>query len=84
MGFVIGAFPPWVYWSRWVSDDATGLKVRPVFWNTILLLCGVAGLLLFLVTPSFVGGLLLTLLFVGVPLDCTSTNAMSACPNRAK
>ncbi len=68
MGFVIGTFLLWIHWSRWVSDDSTGLKVRPVFWNTILLLCGIAGLLLFLITPSFWGGLFLTALFIGVPL----------------
>jgi type II secretory ATPase GspE/PulE/Tfp pilus assembly ATPase PilB-like protein len=68
MVLVLGLFFGWAWLGKWVSEDARGLKVRPVFWNTLMLLCGLGALLLFLTIPSYGFGFLVGLLGCGVPL----------------
>jgi general secretion pathway protein E len=52
---VLGVFAAWGYSAWWVDEDSRLLKVRPEFWNTMMLLGGIVGFVLALITPSFVG-----------------------------
>ena len=58
----------WLYYSNWVHEDSRGLKVRPDFWNSCMLIGGVLAVLAAIVMPNFIlgtGGLALAL---GLPL----------------
>ncbi len=67
MLLVIGMFLGWVALSKWVDDDARGLKVRPAYWNTLMLVGGLFALLLFLTVPKFGVGFFVALLGCGIP-----------------
>ncbi|WLD13809.1 GspE/PulE family protein [Planctellipticum variicoloris] len=51
--YLVGLFFLWVWTCRWIDEDAHGLKVRPMFWNTIALFGGTAGFVLALCMPAF-------------------------------
>lgn len=61
-------FTLWMYYSNWVHEDSRGLKVRPEYWNSLMLVGGVVAVLAGLLMPNFTlgaGGLALAL---GCPL----------------
>ncbi|WP_437191041.1 GspE/PulE family protein [Planctomicrobium sp. SH527] len=68
LAFVIGAFAFWLHYSNWVHEDSRGLKVRPDFWNSWMLLGGVVALVLMLNSPGMATGLGAVALFFGGPL----------------
>jgi general secretion pathway protein E len=68
LAFVLGLLFLWTFYANWASEDSRGLKVRPVFWNTLILLGGLAGMLTFLTMPRYSLGLLLGMVGVGTPL----------------
>lgn len=51
--YLLGLFFLWVWTCKWIDEDAHGLKVRPMFWNTIALFAGAAGFVLALCMPAF-------------------------------
>jgi type II secretory ATPase GspE/PulE/Tfp pilus assembly ATPase PilB-like protein len=63
----IGLFAAWMAICRFVDEDARGLKVRPEFWNTILVIAGVAGFLIAFASPFSLLGVVSVLLTAGVP-----------------
>ncbi|MGE3315343.1 MAG: GspE/PulE family protein [Planctomycetaceae bacterium] len=66
--FILVIFAAWMYSSRWVDEDSRALKVRGEFWNSIVLLSGVAGFILMFCFPNFILGFLTLLAAYGVPL----------------
>ncbi|HWL11090.1 MAG TPA: GspE/PulE family protein [Planctomicrobium sp.] len=66
--FVIGAFLFWLHYSNWVHEDSRGLKVRPDFWNSWMLVCGALSFLLLLSSPGFIVGTGVMALALGGPL----------------
>jgi general secretion pathway protein E len=64
---MLGLLAAWMAISRFVDEDSRGLKVRPEFWNSILVLTGVVGFVLALASPMFIVGMLSVLLTCGVP-----------------
>lgn len=68
VALLLGVYFLWIHYANWANEDSRGLKVRPVFWNTLIFLGGLAGLLLFLVTPQYALGMLLGVAGVGTPL----------------
>ena len=67
LGWIVAGFAGWLALGNWVNDDATGLKVRPVFWGTAVLVGGLAGLAAVLTLDSFALGSLAMLAGLGVP-----------------
>ena len=66
--FMVGAFLFWLHYANWVHEDSRGLKVRPDYWNSWMLVGGVVAILASLLLPTFTvgaGGLALAL---GCPL----------------
>jgi type II secretory ATPase GspE/PulE/Tfp pilus assembly ATPase PilB-like protein len=66
--FLLAMFLFWLNYSNWVHEDSRGLKVRPDFWNSCMLLGGTAAFVLALILPHFgvgMGGMALAL---GLPL----------------
>ena len=53
---LVGVFAFWMHYSNWVHEDSRGLKVRPDFWNSLMLLGGVASLVLAVCVPQFLVG----------------------------
>jgi general secretion pathway protein E len=68
LAFVLGLFFLWTHYANWASEDSRGLKVRPVFWNTLIFLGGLLGMLTFLTAPKYPLGMLLGMVGVGTPL----------------
>ncbi|WP_437185968.1 GspE/PulE family protein [Planctomicrobium sp. SH668] len=66
--FLIGLFAFWLHYSNWVHEDSRGLKVRPEFWNSLMLGGGVLALLLMLCFPTFFFGVGGFALAMGCPL----------------
>ena len=67
LGWIVVGLFGWQALGNWVNDDATGLKIRPIFWTTTVLLGGLAGLAAILTLDSFALGNLALLLGLGVP-----------------
>ncbi|HUG92455.1 MAG TPA: GspE/PulE family protein [Planctomycetaceae bacterium] len=65
---VLGVFALWAYYSYWIQEDSSALKLRTEFWNSIMLGCGVLGFLAMLCLPHPAVGFLALNLFWGVPL----------------
>lgn len=65
---LLGLFILWVWTAGWIDDDAGRLKVRQEFWNSTVLLVGVAGFVLALCCPSFLLAFLCMTLAYAVPM----------------
>ncbi|HEV8003568.1 MAG TPA: GspE/PulE family protein [Planctomycetaceae bacterium] len=63
----LGLFAGWVGISRFVDEDSRGLRVRPEFWNSVIVVTGVVGFLIALASPLYLVGALSVLLTCGVP-----------------
>ena len=62
--YVLGIVIAWHAVAAWIDRDARGLKMQATFWNAIVLLVGVAGILLALCSPNFpVGWMVITSAF---------------------
>lgn len=68
LGFVILVFAGWLWTCRWVDEDSRGLKVRSEFWNSVVLLSGVAGFVAVLCLPMFLLGLVSLVAAYGIPV----------------
>ncbi len=64
---LVGLLVAWMWICRFVDEDSRGLKVRPEFWNSILVVTGVLGFIIALASPLFVVGMASILLTCGVP-----------------
>ena len=65
---LLGLFFGWIYVTCWSDDDARGLKIDHIFWNTLIFLAGVAGFILVLIAPNYFLGLVLLLAALGGPI----------------
>lgn len=82
--FVLLLFFAWVYHSRWVDEDSRALKVRPVYWSSMILGGGLMGVLLALIIPLPFAGFLLLIGFYGVPLGLYVKERNEHVPERSK
>lgn len=81
---VLLLFFAWVHFSNWVHEDSRGLKIRPVFWNTIQLFCGVLAMLVSVTIPSYAGALLGAMVLWGTPLGLYVAERNGRVPDSGK
>jgi general secretion pathway protein E len=84
MAFLLGLFFLWIHYANWANEDSRGLKVRPIFWNTLIFLGGLLGLLLLLTLPSYSLGFLVGLVGVGTPLGLYINERNQRVPEAAR
>ncbi len=65
---ILALFAFWIHYSNWVHEDSRGLKVRPHYWNSWMLMCGVLAFVLVLCMPIFAAGFGSMALAIGLPL----------------
>ena len=81
---VILLFLAWTNYSNWVDEDSRGLRVRPEFWNSLMLGGGVFGFLASVTVPLAFGGLGMALLTIGVPLGMYVAERNQVVPESAR
>lgn len=81
---VLLLFFGWTHYSYWVNEDSRGLRVRPEFWNSLMLVGGVLGCLASLTVPVPFGGVGLALLTMGSPLGMYIRERNGVVPESAK
>lgn len=81
---VLGLFFLWCATTKWANQDSIGLKLRPQMWATLMLLAGMAGFVLVLITPSFALGFLLCLVAQGGSLGSYIYERNQKVPDSAK
>jgi len=81
---VLALFFLWCATSRWAQDDSRGLKVRPQFWMTNILLGGIAGFLMCFVSPNYFLSFFVLLLGCGTPLGTYIFERNQKVPESAK
>lgn len=74
----------WVNYSNWVNDDSKGLRVRPEYWNSLMLAGGVAGFLASVTVPLAFGGIGLALMTIGFPLGMYVAERNQVVPESAR
>ncbi len=77
-------FFAWTHYSYWVHEDSHGLRVRPDFWNSMMLLGGTGGCLASVITPFPFAGLAMALLMIGAPLGMYIAERNQAVPESAR
>ncbi|MBX3451882.1 MAG: type II/IV secretion system protein [Planctomycetaceae bacterium] len=82
--FVVGIAGLWVWTCGWVNDDAHSLKVRPEFWNGVLLVSGVFAIMLALVSPNFFVAFLAVAAGYGAPTGVYVTERNRRVPEASK
>ena len=83
--FVLAVFLLWAWSSHWVDDDSQSLKVRPVFWNSLVFGCGFVGLVSVVFTPVFLVGFFVLLVpLYSVPLGLYIKERNQRVPDSAK
>jgi len=65
---LLGLFTLWVWTAGWIDDDSGRLKVRQEFWNSTVLLVGIAGFVLALCSPGFLLAFFCMTLAYAVPM----------------
>ncbi len=81
---VILLFVAWTNYSNWVNEDSKGLRVRPEYWNSLMLMGGVGGFLASVTVPFSFGGLGLALLTIGAPLGMYISERNQVVPESAR
>lgn len=81
---VVLLFIGWTHYSNWVHEDSHGLRVRPEYWNSLMLLGGTSGLLASLTVPFSFVGLGVALLTIGAPLGMYIAERNQAVPESAR
>ena len=74
----------WVHYSNWVHEDSHGLRVRPQYWNSLMLVGGAGGFLAALTVPIPLGGVAVALLTIGAPLGMYISERNQAVPESAR
>jgi type II secretory ATPase GspE/PulE/Tfp pilus assembly ATPase PilB-like protein len=77
-------FFAWIHYSNWVGEDSRGLKVRPSYWNTLQLACGLVGMFLTVTVPNYAGALLGGMVLWGTPLGLYVHERNQHVPDNAK
>ena len=77
-------FLAWTHYSYWVHEDSHGLRVRPDFWNSMMLFGGTGGCLASVVLPFPFAGVAVALLAIGAPLGMYIAERNRAVPESAR
>ena len=77
-------FLAWTHYSYWVHEDSHGLRVRPDFWNSLMLLGGTGGCLASVIVPFPFAGVAVALLMIGAPLGMYIAERNQAVPESAR
>lgn len=81
---VLGLFFLWVATTHWVDDDGQANKLSFEFWNTLVILGGVAGFMLVLNVPNFAIGFVAMSVAYGLPLGLYIRERNDHVPESAK
>jgi type II secretory ATPase GspE/PulE/Tfp pilus assembly ATPase PilB-like protein len=68
LALLLASFAFWLHYANWVHEDSRGLRVRPDFWNTLMLLGGVLAFVMATHIPLFGVGCSGLVLALGAPL----------------
>ncbi|WP_373649739.1 GspE/PulE family protein [Schlesneria sp. DSM 10557] len=82
--YLLGLFVLWVWTANWIDTDAHDLKVRPLIWNSVVLLSGVSGFVLALCAPSGLLSFLAMTAGYGIPLGIYASERNKRVPDSAK
>ncbi|MCA9090532.1 MAG: type II/IV secretion system protein [Planctomycetaceae bacterium] len=82
--FLLGVFAFWLHYSNWVHEDSRGLRVRPEFWNSWMVLGGTMGFLGILTVPVFAGGFVGMAAAIGAPLGLYIRERNQAVPENRR
>lgn len=74
----------WTHYAYWVHEDSHGLRIRPGYWNSLMLIGGTAGMLASVTTPVSFAGIGIALLTVGAPLGMYISERNQAVPESAR
>ena len=50
---ILGLLFAWCYSAKWADEDSRGLKIRPQFWATTILMSGLLGFTLCMMSPMY-------------------------------
>jgi len=81
---VLLLFVAWTHYSNWVHEDSHGLRVRPAYWNSLMLFGGAGGCLASLIVPFPFAGLGMALVTIGAPLGMYIAERNQAVPESAR
>jgi type II secretory ATPase GspE/PulE/Tfp pilus assembly ATPase PilB-like protein len=81
---LLGLLAAWMGICRFVDEDSRGLKVRPEFWNSILVVLGVVGFVAALASPYFIVALASVLVACGTPFGFYVVERNRRVPESAK
>lgn len=81
---LLGFLACWMHYSNWVHEDNRGLKVRPPYWNGLMLLGGVVAFPAVLCIPVFPAGFAAMLISIGSPLGFYVVERNSHVPDNRK
>jgi type II secretory ATPase GspE/PulE/Tfp pilus assembly ATPase PilB-like protein len=81
---IVLLFFGWVWTSKWAYDDGQQLKVRPIFWSSVILGSGIFGLLLALNAKMFLIAMFFGLAGCGIPLGIYIKERNDQVPDSAK
>lgn len=81
---LIGVMALWLHYMNWVHEDNRGLKVRPPFWNGLMLAGGVVAFPAALCIPSFPLGFFAGLASIGAPLGFYIAERNTCVPDNRK
>ncbi|MCA8996533.1 MAG: type II/IV secretion system protein [Planctomycetaceae bacterium] len=82
--FLIALFAFWLHYSNWVHEDSRGLRVRPDFWNSLMLAGGLVAFWAMVCTPQFLLGTGGFSLALGLPLGLYVRERNAAVPDNRK
>ncbi len=81
---LVGLFCLWLWTAGWIDDDSGRLKVRQEFWNSVVLVTGIAGFVLALCSPGFLLAFLAMTLGYAVPMGIYVTERNQRVPDSGK
>ncbi|WP_417850957.1 GspE/PulE family protein [Thalassoglobus sp.] len=82
--FLIAVLAFWLHYMNWVHEDSRGLQVRPPFWNSLMLMGGIAAFPAVLCVPVFAAGFFVMLASIGSPLGFYIVERNSRVPDSRK
>ena len=74
----------WTNYSNWVFEDSRDLKVRPVYWNSLMLVGGLVGFVVVLSLPMYLLGFFCLMGLFGSPLGLYIYERNQHVPENAK
>lgn len=81
---ILGLFFLWCYSSKWADEDSRSLKVRPQFWSTNILLGGLIGFVLCMMSPNYLLSFFVVLMGYAGPVGAYIYERNQRVPESAK